>query len=78
MYHIRVSEPSGARVGVLDNGNGYRVGRFTWLVDGEAVLVSKDGDPAGVLIETYAMYSYANNEEAWDMAWRMAVRQAKA
>lgn len=52
-----------------------KIGRFSFMADGPVVIVSKDS--RGLLI-TIGSYTYKDHEQACDMAWRMACKQARA
>ena len=54
----------------------FKVGKFSWVVDGNSVIVTKD-TPDG-LFENVAVYEYKNFNQASDSAYRMAVKQANA
>ena len=54
----------------------FRVGRFTWIVDNNCVIVTKDVKNG--LFETIALYEYKDYETAAENAWKMACRQIKA
>lgn len=58
----------------VDNGStvDYQVGRFSYLCDGEDVIVTKK---SGRGIVNIAHYTYKSEEEAQEMGWRMAKKQ---
>ena len=53
----------------------YRTGPFAWTVDGDSVVITRD---VGASVEPISTYEYKDFETAAEMAWRMAVRQARA
>jgi len=59
-----------------DTPTGFKVGKFHYDVDNNFVNVTKD-TPDG-LFENVAVYEYASNAEAEDVAERMAIKQYKA
>lgn len=58
----------------VDSGStvDYQVGRFSYLCDGEVVIVTKKSGHGMVNI---AHYTYKSEEEAQEMGWRMAKKQ---
>ena len=59
---------------IIDNGTmiDYQVGRFSYLCDGNAVIVTKK---SGRGIVNIAQYVYKSDEECQDAGWKMARSQ---
>jgi hypothetical protein len=72
---MTVGDPQVVHEDALRRVAQYRTGPFAWTVDGDSVVITRD---VGASVEPISTYEYKDFETAAEMAWRMAVRQARA